>query len=260
MSFESMVRSGIQKIYEEDYDSQLFYVKEICDGIRKIDSQIIFDVNGFFVPNDEYVKRYFPHGIEDAEYGMYSATGMCYWNNVLVLPVTNVVGDIVGLAGYNPFHHLEAKEDESLLLNYYTYSMKSVFKKGDFLYCKPGVYKQALHQGYLIITDGIFDTLSLTAAGYLSAALLGSVITDVVAAQLRFIKKIIVAVDNDEAGNLLFDRISRFHRGTVFLKQGKQKDADDILKTGYRCGYLRTLDKCISNELSLSYVFSPKRA
>ena len=40
MSFESMVRSGIQKIYEEDYDSQLFYVKEICDGIRKIDSQI----------------------------------------------------------------------------------------------------------------------------------------------------------------------------------------------------------------------------
>lgn len=256
--FGSVIASGIKKIYAEDFDSQLFYVKKICNAVRGIDHQVVFDVQGFFVPNDEYVKSYFPPEVVNREYGIYGDNGYCLWNNTLVLPVTNVAGEIVGLAGYNPFKHLEAQENPELLTNYYTYSMKSVFQKGDYLYCKKGTYKEALKQGYLIITDGVFDTLSLTAAGYLSAALLGSSLTEVVAAQLRFIKKIIVASDNDEAGELLFQRISKVHHGAVCIRQGKGKDVDDVLKSDYREKYMETLDACIAG-MPLSCVLRERR-
>lgn len=252
---EQVMRNGIKRIYKEDMQSQLFYVREICEGVRNIDYHVVFDVNGFFVPNDTYFLQYFSNEVVTPEYGIYDSHGLCMWNNTLVLPITNVSGNIVGLAGYNPFKHLEAKEDNSLPINYYTYSTKSVFKKGDYLYCKEGTYREALRKGYLIVTDGIFDTLAFTAAGYLSAALLGSSVTDAIATQLRFINKIILAVDNDDAGMLLFEKISKLHHGAVFIKQNQGKDADDILKSAARHQYLKTVDECIHEELPLSKVF-----
>lgn len=251
-SINNLMQAGIQKIYKDDYKSQKFYIDEICTSIRHIKSDIVFQFSGFFVPNQQYLLNYLGEDALRPNYGLYNANGICLWDNSLVFPVTNAVGKIVGLAGYNPFVHLEVKESKNYILNYYKYSTKDVFVKGDYLFCLQGTYRKALEENYLIITDGIFDTLAFTAAGYLSAALLGSSVNNTLAAQLRFVDRIIVACDNDEAGEELFRKISSRHNGAVFLKQGKTKDADEILRTEDRENYLKALDECIKSKIPLS--------
>ncbi|MFQ9150786.1 MAG: hypothetical protein ACLR6B_03835 [Blautia sp.] len=59
-------------------------------------------------------------------------------------------------------------------------------------------------------------------------------------------------MDNDEAGLALYEKIAKTHPNAIYLKQGKTKDADDIIKTGFRDEYFRELDRCISTEIALS--------
>ena len=166
----------------------------------------------------------------------------------MVFPITDLAGNVVGLAGYNPHNYLQAKETGDKSLNYYGYSNKDLFVKGNYLYCLDGVYKKALAQGYLIITDGLFDCLSLSSYGYLAAALLGSNVNEQVLAQLTFIDRIILAHDNDEAGLRLARFLTKKLNNVVCVKQKYTKDVDDLLKTSYKDNYLAMLDNIIQKK------------
>lgn len=249
--FHNIINEGIDKIYKEDYEVQSKYISIICEDVRDMKPDIVFEASGFFVPNNEYMQTFFGPKIMDIDFDCYNHEGYCRWNNQLVLPLYNLNGIIVGLVGFNPQRYLEAKETKDKTQNYYSYSNKTVFDKGKYLFCLNNVYRRALKEGYLVITDGLFDTLSLAGAGYLSAALLGSSLSEEIIVQLRFINKVILAVDNDSAGLKLAERLSKHLNNLFILKQRHTKDVDDILKTQYRDKYLNQLDALINKTTSV---------
>lgn len=258
MEYSTLVEEGINRIYAEDFEAQKFYISEICNSVREIEPEIIFKARGFFIPNEDYLKYFFDPEVTSADFDFYNVYGECQWVGRLALPVTNAVGKICGLVAFDAFRYLEAHENLDWSMNYYYYTNKRIFDKGKYLYGLPGVYKEALSQGYLILTDGVFDTISFAKEGYLAMAALGSVVTDVMVAQLRFIKRVIVAVDNDDAGMSFHERLSKQLDNVVLLTQNVAKDADDVIKSQYKTEYLDTLNRCIHNELFVPVRYKKK--
>ena len=252
IDISTIAMNGIKKIYRDDYDSQKYYLQTICNDVRNLPLGAVLAVNAIFIPNDDYIVNFFGAESLDAKYNFYDKYGQCLWTNKLMLPITNVVEEIVGFVAFDPFRYLEMHETGNALLNYYSYSTKDVIRKGDYLFCTPGTYKKAYRDGYLIVADGVFDTLSVSFYGYNTAAMLGSIVTDQLSAQLRLIDRIIVLMDNDEAGLELYTKIAQRHPNAIYLKQGKTKDADDIIKTKFRDEYFSELNKCINTEIPLS--------
>ena len=246
--FSQVIKKGIQKIREIDSKAQDEFINIICKDVRGMDSEIVHRANAFYVPNDDYMIVMFGEILKNSQYDCYLLDGTCRWLNNLVFPITDLAGNVVGLAGYNPHNYLQAKETGDKSLNYYGYSNKDLFIKGNYLYCLDGVYKKALAQGYLIITDGLFDCLSLSSYGYLAAALLGSNVNEQVLAQLTFIDRIILAHDNDEAGLRLARFLTKKLNNVVCVKQKYTKDVDDLLKTSYKDNYLTMLDNIIQKK------------
>lgn len=254
-NFHDVIDAGIQAIYEHDYEPQSSFLEIVCKDIRSMDLDVILQASGFYVPNNDYMKARFGPIITDSSFDCYNLSDECRWVNNVVFPIYNLNSRIVGLAGFNALRYVQAKENKDKTLNYYSYSNKSVFDKGKYLFCVDGTYRKALQEGYLIITDGLFDALSLSNEGYLAAALLGSTVTEEILVQLRFIKKIILAVDNDTAGNKLAEKLSRYLDNLFVIKQRYTKDVDDILKTGYKEKYLSRLDSLINaNTIARSMV------
>ncbi len=245
MSFGDMMKEGITRIYLEDKESLQYYVGMICSDVRDMEPDVLYRAGAFFVANDDYMAEWFGQGITNPEYEIYRMDGTCLWLHNLVLPVVDAVGEVVGLAGFNPFRYLEAHQTNNWMLNYYMYSSKHIFDKSRFLYSLPGTLRQGLQDGYLVITDGIFDTLSLSACGIHAAALLGSFLSPQVAAVLRFYDRVLLAMDNDDAGLKLYGRLSKVLDNVILVKQGWAKDVDDVLKSQHRNLYLSRIHKIL---------------
>lgn len=239
----------VQYAWNEDSDSQQFYVDKICLNVRKMESDIIRKACGLYIPNNDYISNIVGDDAFSTEAGMY-AGGQCIWQNRLVLPVTDVGGKYVGFVGFDPFNYLASKEGEEIG-RYYSYSPKSVFKKGDYFYCINGTFERAYNDGYVVITDGVFDTLSLAKNGINAMALMGSVLNDTLLAQLRFIDKVIIAMDNDHAGSRLVDKMRNHLDNVVVMKHQQYKDVDDVLKSEYRQVYLDELNKIIQHSFAV---------
>lgn len=252
MTIDSIVSPGIERIYNEDFEAQKDYIEKICLDVRNIEPDIIYKAKGFFVPNDSYLIEYFGDNCILDGLGIYSTPETCLWLHNLVLPIFSVGKTIEGLAGFNPFRYLEAHETKNRGMNYYSYSSKEVFNKGDYLYMLPGTFEAAYEKGYLVITDGIFDTLSFAKEGFLSGALLGSFVSMTVLAQLRFIKTIILAVDNDKAGQGLYARLCKNLNNVILFSQDKYKDSDDIIKSKDKDRYLKGLQDIIYSSMPIN--------
>lgn len=257
MSFGDMMKEGITRIYLEDKESLRYYVGMVCSDVRDMEPDVLYRAGAFFVANDDYMAEWFGQGITNPEYEIYRMDGTCLWLHNLVLPVVDAVGEVVGLVGFNPFRYLEAHQTNNWMLNYYMYSSKHIFDKSRFLYSLPGTLRQGLQDGYLVITDGIFDTLSLSACGIHAAALLGSFLSPQVAAVLRFYDRVLLAMDNDDAGLKLYGRLSKVLDHVILVKQGWAKDVDDVLKSQHRNLYLSGIHKILKtgmpNVHSLGY-------
>ena len=88
------------------------------------------------------------------------------------------------------------------------------------------------------MVDGVFDSISFCYYGLNAASLLGSYLNINLAFYLKFIGKIFVAIDNDEAGLKMLHAVQRFIPHAKVIRQGYKKDADDILKTELRNKYI----------------------
>ena len=189
--------------------------------------------NCMFIPNNEFMLEFFGEHI--LNYDCYR-NGICIWNNALIFPIRDVVDSVVGLAGFFPFDYLDPDVG-----NYYAYSSQSVFKKGNYLYFPKKNLKDAIHDGYLFITDGMFDAIAISAHGFNAAAMMGSTVTPIILMQLRLVKKVIVVADNDSAGYKLYDRLHRVLSNVLLFKQGFNKDIDGALKSEHKDEVLNML-------------------
>ena len=148
---------------------------------------------------------------------------------------------IVGWVAYNPLVKLQSVLENNFTMNYYSYPSKYLFNKKDYLFILPSVYEKALKDGYLILVDGVFDCVSFCYYGLNAASLLGSYLSINLVFYLKFIEKIFVAIDNDEAGLKMLHAVQRFIPHAKAIRQGYKKDADDILKTGLRDKYINQI-------------------
>lgn len=222
-----------KKIYErvmaEDSESQRHFLKTIAEE-RGVEYGNLSPFKALFVPNDDFLKGYDPTVVEQNA-GMYTEEGYCLWTGRLLFPIMDVVDDVKGFASFDPFVYADVHNGESG--NYYAYSSSALMNKKQFMLGASGVYKKAYEEGYLCITDGVFDTVSLTNAGFNAMALMGSSLTPEILFQLRFIKHVILVQDNDNAGVLLGTKLLRVHKGGKIFKQKYAKDFDGAIKAGF---------------------------
>lgn len=249
MSFDKMYRDGIERVWDIDASSQNGYLRIIQDA-RNMSGMNFRKINACFIPNDRYFLNYFGEDAKDPAYGIYDESNVCFWNNCLVFPIYNVADQVVSLAGFNPLQYVQVKETGDRELNYYVYSPKSVFSKRRYLFYTEGTYFSAMADGYLFLTDGIFDTLMLAQNGFWSAALMGSSLTPEIIMQLRFIKRVILLADNDLAGVKLYRFAKKYLKNVVLAKQGITKDVDELLKGNKKEAALRWLKTIAYSEKS----------
>lgn len=235
MELNEVYENGYAKIQRECGMNQLSFLKVIAEA-RKMPVEWLNGLGSFFVPNDKFMLDYF--GDEILMYDCYRGNE-CIWNNALVFPIRGCDGKVAGFGGFYPFDYL----DETKERNYYGYSSSSVFKKGRYLYFPRKDLMTAIDDKYLILVDGLFDAVTLSAYDFDVAALMGSSPTQEILMQLRFVKNVVIAADNDEAGILLFNKIKKCLKGTTIFIQTRNKDIDGALKGEYSGQVLSDLKK-----------------
>lgn len=234
MTLHQIWTRGLTNIWNKHSNTQETFLK-LIEEQRGMPGNVLKKYKAIFVPNDTYLANTMGVEIRQEHFGCYVLeSNLCYWTKNLVFPIYNVVDEIVGLVGFNPFTYLESKETGYKDSNYYSYSNKKVFSKGKYLFYTTGTYDRALADDYLFIVDGFFDAISLTEAGFHAAAFLSSSTSEELIMQLKFIKRIFLLVDNDKAGQSLYKRLRKHLNNLTIVKQGKTKDIDELLKSKYR--------------------------
>lgn len=223
MSLNSVFENGYRRIKEECWETQRSFFAVIAEA-RNMPAEWIEKMDAIFIPNNEFMLEYF--GQEILEYDCYRGS-VCIWDNALIFPIRGANGEVAGLGGFFPFDYV----DETTDVNYYAYSSSSVFTKGRYLYFPQWDLIHAINSGYLIVVDGVFDAVSLCGCGFCAASLMGSSPTAETFMQLRFVKHVIVAADNDEAGMKLFMKMKKYLKNVTLFTQGVNKDIDGALKS-----------------------------
>lgn len=237
---------GVERIYAEDFQSQSHYLSVLAENVRNSSVEELFKFKCFFVPNDKYLSDMFGVEIMKPEYDMYDYEGLCKWHGCIMIPVYNIVWDIVGFVGYDALTRLETLDSVSRGL-VYKYSALKVFKRSDYIHVRPDIYKKALKDKYIFTLDGTFDMIYAVAAGLNACSLFGSYVNDKTIFQLKFMDRVYVPVDNDAAGEMLLSKLrAKLGRKVIAVKQNKTKDLDDILKSKFSEDYLHTIREHIS--------------
>lgn len=253
--FNKIMQKGINKIYSEMLDDQKVFIEAICKRVRHMDSSIIYKAQGFFVPNQDFLRVVFGAEITNPEFDVYNSEGFTDWDNYLIFPMYNVLNEIVGLVGFNPINKLKSQDEEFWSLSYYKHSSSKLMDKSKYIFMLKGMFSRAINEGYIIITDGVFDMLSGAANNLVTGALLGSTLSQEVIAQLKLIDKIYLAMDNDEAGQRLLKLLRKYCPNTRAIIQGKYKDLDDILKSQYKDEFLKLFYKNLKSNINTDIVF-----
>lgn len=244
---------GVQNIWSKDRSTQEHYLGIVGTELRGLSVEFLRALGCFFVPNNDYLLSYFGRDCLGYEYEIYDFNGNCLLNNCLVIPCYSLMGNVIAWVAYNPLVRVQAFETKDFSRNYYSYPSKIVWDKSKYLFTTPEVYKKALEDGYIILTDGVFDTLSLISYGLHAGSLLGSYINIHNLFYLKFIPKIFVSIDNDQAGLNMYRNIRKFIPHAKSITQGISKDIDDILKTEDRDLFLTKLRVGIENYVSVKF-------
>lgn len=259
MSFKQIISQGIEKIYTEDLDNQMNYMKAITGVIRKREEIApLLEAKAFVVPNSTYMREYFGPEIQAPAYDVYTWDGICVWENFLVFPIPNVAGVFSGFAGFDPLAKaMSIETGESLGRSKYRYSKSNVFNRSRYLYCLAGVYDKAVKEGYIVLTDGVFDMLYMHFEDIICGAMLGSSLSEEVKFLLSFIDVLYVAEDNDQAGRDLYTKLKSFHPCVKYLRQNVEWDSDDVLKGVHRVEYVRAVKEAIRMKSDMALRIKP---
>ena len=222
---------GIEKIWNEDVEYQVKAIQKVLEEQRKIvDQEYLLDymeylcnMGAFFVPDSGYMIDMFGEDITLDSYGVYKYGTECRYTNKLCLPIRFLDGYVVGFVGYSPVTETNPTK--------YLYPESTTLRKSVVLFCQPEEFRKSLREDYVVLTDGLFDEISL---GINSASLCGSAITDFHKLALSKIKTKIIAFDNDTAGRKLFVKGKELLSNCKGIMQPFTNDLDDFLKDGSR--------------------------
>lgn len=212
---------GYKRIFSEEdaRKIQIACVTEAANSIRKMPADELIKRQFLYIPNDVYMLHYFGSEIAEYKYGVYRED-RCNFYKRLLFPVMGFNGQVAGLGGW-------ANDSEWK----YVYSPDTLWDKSRYFYISPEDFRCALEDDYLIIVDGIFDSINLNRLNLHAASLMGSSFSNWHRQYIRMFKYIIVIPDNDNAGVHLVKSIQKCRRDAIVLWQGKYKDIDDYIKS-----------------------------
>lgn len=218
----------VSKAYEDDYNSQAYYLS-VVEEHRHIPVSYLMERGCLFVPNNDYIRHYL--GNEADQFGLEFYNGdRCLWTLYVLLPVTDLVGDVVGLVGWDALHKFQESEGETGL-SMYKVSSKNVFRRERFFLTDTPLLKRTFDTRTVFITDGVFDSVALNYRGIPAIALLGSTFSPEVLYFLRWYDRIFVCADNDAAGVKLYNSLRKACRGVHRVTQGVSKDIEELLRS-----------------------------
>lgn len=151
------------------------------------------NIGYFEVADDEEFKSY------SEELGLFSKKGNFLLNGRYIIPVYGVSGDLVSLIGYYP----DKKKYITLATPFF--SKECMFF--NFKYAYELSYAQ--YDGFVILVEGIFDCLSLCAAGLPCIATMGASVSSIKGELLKLFKKVLAIPDDDATGRHALDRYSK---------------------------------------------------
>lgn len=251
-----MINNTWRNLYENvkkyDSESQMNYLKLIGE-VRELPLEVLENEEAIFIPNETYVTAFAGSNAALNENGFYY-NGEAIWHDYLIFPIRNINNEAKGIGGFCPRLYLQAKETNDYSLHYYSYSGKSLFNKGAYLFWGRDGFTKAYEAGYVILVDGMFDAIQLRRLGFNAAALMGSYLTDAIIAQLRFFKKIIIVTDNDEAGFKLETKLGFIHKNCAYLRQSFDKDIDGAIKAGYKSIIEKELNVMIEEKMAINHI------
>lgn len=253
------LEKGIENIYQHDFKSQKHFLN-ILKEIRDVDVDYLIKLGCFFVPNQDYMIRYF--GPKCLEYNMdiYNSAGECKWLGLYIIPIRNVRNQLVAFVGYDPRRKLivdldDLKENNEILPPKYTISSQTVFDKNNYFLCPNGIRK-AVEDGYCLLVDGVFDSITLASHGFNSASFLGSDVNDNLLFILSFIPKLFICHDNDKAGIKLLHSIQKKLPNAQSVSQNKTKDIDEYISK-YGIDILKiSIESALKSTISMPIVLS----
>lgn len=216
----------VNKIWEVDSEYQTMLVTYIAEQVRHMPVDILLEYKCFCVPDDTYLANITEGRACIEKYGLYVGES-CRYTGRFVIPLYDFMGNVCGFSGYDDGSTVREGENHIK----YLYQDKLVFDKNRNWLIKPEEYRKAIELGYIVLTDGVFDKLMLTHAGYPSASLLGSNLS--AEYHVRYLKPIptwIVARDQDDAGTDLFNKCKYYNPNTILLDYYHAEDIDDRLK------------------------------
>lgn len=219
-SIDRIWDEGYQKIMSDERHmlEQKLWVKEASEQLRKLPAVELYKREFLYIPNDIFMLHFFGAEIADYKYGVYREDH-CNFYKRLVFPIRGFNGQVAGLGGW-------ANDSQWT----YIYSPDTCWDKSRYFYITPEDFAKALEDDYLIIVDGIFDSISLNHLELHAASLMGSNLSNWHRQYLKMFKYIIVIPDNDNAGVALTKKVKKFRKDAIVIQQGKYKDIDDFIK------------------------------
>ena len=224
-----MPYTAIDRIWEDGYNrimsdeiackEQMLWIEQAATQIRKMPAEELIKRQFLYIPNDIYMLHYFGAEIAEYKYGVYRQD-QCNFYKRLIFPVRGFNNQVAGFGGW-------ANDSEWK----YVYSPDTLWDKSKYFYISPEDFAKAVEDGYLMIVDGIFDSINLNRLGLHAASLMGSNLSYWHKLYLKLFKYIIVVPDNDNAGVHLVKTLRKYRRDVIALWQGKYKDIDDYIKS-----------------------------
>lgn len=225
-----LLKSGLDRIWELDGEYQEDILHDFMQDIRGIPKDYLDkyverlkSIGAFFNPNDDYMKTVFGSEITQPRYGIYDDAEENRYTMRLMMPLRFFDGSIVGFVGYSPVENTEGRTIK------YLYPRKEVLEKSRILATEVNVFKKAMEDGYICLTDGYFDAFSLNVYGINAASLCGSAVTKFHKLFLSKIKTKIIIPDNDKAGTKLEGVIKNLWPNSRAIHQAETKDIDEFL-------------------------------
>lgn len=233
---------GFKAVYENDIECQKEYLNIISSEIRKCPIELFTNYQAVFIPNNEYMLQNFGEGCVLSEY---TSDRRCIWNNAVIFPIYDILDTPVAVLGYFPLNKLNTE----VQLPSYKVTSSEYFDRRKYFFSPKGVMRKALEDDYVVLTDGVFDMLSLNHCGINAMALMGSYVSKEHIAYLTLLKNVYVAVDNDRAGSQLLKTLHKHLSNLTGIRFNLYKDIDDVLKSEHREKFLNHLHSEMKREI-----------
>lgn len=219
----------VGEVYSDDAQSQYYYLSMIEEQ-RKIPVDYLMRRGALFIPNNDYIRHYLGAEADTWGVGLYEGE-FCPWALFVILPITDLLGDVVGLVGWDAQNKYKEISEGVQGLPMYKVSSKLTFAREKYFLTDLDVLKEQFDSRTLFVVDGVFDSVSLNYRGIPAISLLGSSVSQEVLYFMRWFKHVYTIQDNDSAGTKLYFRLKKALPRVSRVFQGKMKDIEELLRT-----------------------------